>query len=138
VFLNIKNMNLEDFMLDFMGIFFVAFSFFKLLDLKGFTYSFKNYDLIGKQFNLYCWLYPIIEIVIGTFLLMRLQIYLCLVMTIIILLSTTIGVIKSLRKNAHINCACLGSILNLPMTEATLIENFIMIIMSLTMIFSIS
>ena len=64
-------MNIKSFMLDFMGIFFVVFSFFKLLNLKGFQNSFKKYDLIGKQFNLYCWLYPFIEIVIGIFLIQQ-------------------------------------------------------------------
>ena len=137
IFLNINNINIKSFMLDFMGIFFVVFSFFKLLNLKGFQNSFKKYDLIGKQFNLYCWLYPFIEIVIGIFLLMRLNIYTCLIITLIILISTSIGVIKSLQKNENIKCACLGSVLDLPMTEATLIENFTMIIMSLIMLFSI-
>ena len=137
IFLNIDNMNIQNFMLDFMGIFFVVFSFFKLLNLKGFQNSFKKYDLIGKQFHLYCWIYPFIEIVIGIFLLMRLHIYICLIITLIILISTSIGVIKSLLKNENIKCACLGSVLDLPMTEATLIENFTMIIMSLIMLFSI-
>ena len=137
IFLNIDNMNIQSFMLDFMGIFFVVFSFFKLLNLNGFQNSFKKYDLIGKQFNLYCWIYPFIEIIIGIFLIIRLHIYTCLIITIIILISTSIGVIKSLRKNENIKCACLGSVLELPMTEATLIENFTMIVMSLIMLFSI-
>ena len=74
---------------------------------------------------------------IGIFLLMRLHIYICLIITLIILISTSIGVIQSLQKNENIKCACLGSVLNLPMTEATLIENFTMIVMSLIMLFSI-
>jgi len=137
IFLNIDNMNIQNFMLDFMGIFFVVFSFFKLLNLKGFQNSFKKYDLIGKHFNAYCWIYPFIEISIGIFLLFRLYIYICLIITLIILISTSIGVIQSLRKKENIQCACLGSVLDLPMTEATLIENFTMIIMSLIMLFSI-
>ena len=137
IFLNIENINTQSFMLDFMGIFFVVFSFFKLLNLKGFSNSFKKYDLIGKQFNLYCWIYPFIEIAIGIFLLMRFHIYICLIITLVILISTFIGVIRSLRKNENLKCACLGSVLDLPMTEATLIENCTMIIMSLIIIFSI-
>ena len=137
IFLNIDNMNIKSFMLDFMGIFFVVFSFFKLLNLKGFQNSFKKYDLIGKQCNLYCWIYPFIEIVIGIFLLMRFHIYTCLIITLIILISTSIGVVKSLRKKENIKCACLGSVLDLPMTEATLIENFTMIVMSFIILFSI-
>lgn len=134
-FLNIENMNMQSFMLDFMGIFFVSFSFFKFLDLKGFKNSFQKYDLIGNQSNLYCGAYPLIEIIIGTFLLMRFHVNICLIITIIILLSTSIGVIKNIRKKTNIKCACLGSVLDLPMTEATLIENITMIIMSLIILF---
>jgi hypothetical protein len=57
-----------------------------------------------------------------------------LVITIIILSFTTFGVINTLRNKINTKCACLGSTFNLPMTEATLIENFIMIIMSLIMV----
>ena len=35
---------------------------------------------------------------------------------------------------SEIQCACLGTALNLPMTEATLLENGIMIIMSLMLL----
>ena len=37
------------------------------------------------------------------------------------------GVVKVLLSKQQIQCACLGSVLNLPMTEATLIENVVMI-----------
>jgi hypothetical protein len=48
---------------------------------------------------------------------------------------TTVGVIDQLRQKNKIVCACLGSVLNLPMTEATLIENLIMIAMAMILIF---
>lgn len=131
LFLNINNLNVKSIMIDFMGIFFIVFSFFKFLDLKGFKDSFHKYDLIGKRSKIYCFIYPLIEITIGLFLLNRFQINLSLYITIIILLSTTTGVIQTLRKNSNAKCACLGTVLNLPMTEATLIENITMIIMSI-------
>ena len=43
---------------------------------------------------------------------------------------TTCGVIKALFQKSQIQCACLGTALKLPMTEATLIENVIMLTMS--------
>ena len=36
------------FMLDFMGLFYIVFSFFKLLDLKVFPESFRMYDPMAK------------------------------------------------------------------------------------------
>ena len=43
---------------------------------------------------------------------------------------TTFGVTKTLFQKSQIECACLGTAIKLPMTEATLIENGIMLIMS--------
>ena len=47
--MNFKNWNSSEFMLDFMGLFYIVFSFFKMLDLKGFPESFKMYDPLAKR-----------------------------------------------------------------------------------------
>ena len=49
-------------MLNFMGGFFVVFSFFKLLDLRGFVDSFRTYDPIAKRVGVYAWVYPFVEL----------------------------------------------------------------------------
>ncbi len=122
-------------MLDFMGLFYIVFSFFKLLDLKGFASSFAMYDPIAKRITVYGWIYPFIEVVLGIFLLMRIKISAALVVTLFILGITTLGVVQVLIHKKTIQCACLGTVLKLPMTEATFIENLIMIIMALIMLF---
>jgi hypothetical protein len=66
--------------------------------------------------------------------LLRFEIEIALVGTLIILGITTIGVVKTLLNKKSIQCACLGTALKLPMTEATFIENSIMIIMASTML----
>ena len=43
---------------------------------------------------------------------------------------TTVGVTKALLDKKGIRCACLGTALKLPMTEATFIENAIMLVMA--------
>jgi len=134
LFINYNNLNGKEFMLDFMGLFFIVFSFFKLLNLKGFTSSFKMYDPIAKKSIIYRWIYPFIELIIGIFFLMRFNIQFALIVTLIVLCATNFGVIKILHNKKSIKCACLGTVLNLPMTEATLIENSIMIIMSILML----
>lgn len=127
--------NTNDFMLNFMGLFYIVFSFFKLLDVKGFAMSFGMYDPLSKVIPRYGFVYPFIELALGIFFLMRFQIFASLVITIIILGITTVGVTKSLLDKKSIQCACLGSVLNLPMTKATFIENSIMILMAVFMIF---
>ena len=133
-FLNYKSWNWSGFMLDFMGLFYIVFSFFKFLDYKGFPNSFRMYDPLAKQFPVYAWSYPFIETALGIMFLLRLEIKWALVITILILGITTFGVIKTLLSKKAIQCACLGTALKLPMTEATLIENAIMIIMALVML----
>ncbi|WP_136481711.1 heavy-metal-associated domain-containing protein [Cognatitamlana onchidii] len=132
--LNFKTWNVSSFMLDFMGLFFIVFSFFKFLDLKGFTNSFRMYDPIAKQVPLYAWVYPFLELVLGLMFLIRIQIDSALALTLVLLGVTTVGVIKVLLKKQTIQCACLGTVLKLPMTKATFIENTIMIVMALFML----
>lgn len=136
ILLHYKSWTWNDFMLDFMGLFYIVFSFFKMLDLKGFPESFRMYDPLAKRFPMYGKIYPFIETALGLMFLMRFEINMALIITLVVLGITTIGVTKTLLDKKAIRCACLGTALNLPMTEATFIENAIMIVMaSLMLIF---
>ena len=129
------NFRITGFMLDFMGLFFMAFSFFKFLDYNRFPTAFAQYDPFAKMSILYGKIYPFLELILGIMFLMRWGLNTVLVITIIILSITTVGVIYSLFDKSKINCACLGTSLKLPMTEATLVENMIMLVMSVTILF---
>ena len=136
ILLNYKNWNSSNAMLDFIGLFYIVFSFFKILDIKGFSMSFRMYDPLAKKAPIYGYIYPFIEVLLGVMFLTRLEVNIALVITVIILGLTTIGVTQTLLNKRAIKCACLGTTLNLPMTEATFIENALMIIMALILIFS--
>ena len=127
VLLHYKNWTWSAFMLDFMGLFYIVFSFFKMLDLKGFPESFRMYDPLAKRVPFYGKVYPFIETALGLMFLLRFEINIALIITLIVLGITTIGVTKTLLDKKSIRCACLGTALKLPMTEATFIENAIMI-----------
>ena len=127
--------HINNFMIDFMGLFFVVFSFFKFLDYKGFPKAFAQYDPLAKRSALYAKIYPFIETLLGLMLLLRWQL-------------NFIFIIHHCNPNHYhfwcclhpfdknkINCACLGTALKLPMTEATLIENVIMLVMAIAMLF---
>lgn len=135
--LNFRDWSTSEAMLDFMGLFYIVFSFFKLLDLKGFPESFRMYDPLAKAIPAYGWVYPFIELVLGILFLMRFQIAIALIATVVILGITTFGVTKALLDKKSIRCACLGTALKLPMTEATFIENAIMLVMAGAMLFNI-
>lgn len=135
--LNRNPFDLSGFMLDFMGLFYIVFSFFKFLDLKGFPESFKMYDPLAKAIPVYGWIYPFLELALGLLFLMRIQISLALMITLVILGITTVGVTKTLLDKKTVQCACLGTALKLPMTKATFIENSIMIVMAVIMLIKI-
>jgi len=132
--LNFKNWDSTNAMLDFMGLFYIIFSFFKILDIKGFSISFRMYDPLAKKVPLYGIIYPFIEILLGIMFLTRIEVELAIILTIIVLGITTIGVTQTLLNKKSISCACLGTTLKLPMTEATFIENALMIIMAFVLL----
>ncbi len=124
-------------MLDFMGLFYIVFSFFKMLDLKGFSDSFRMYDPLAKRVPVYGKIYPFIETSLGLMFLVNFEVNIALILTLFVLGITTIGVTKTLLDKKLIRCACLGTALKLPMTEATFIENAIMIVMAILMLTNI-
>lgn len=119
---------------NFMGLFFVIFSFFKFLDYKNFPNTFSMYDPLAKYSKTYAWVYPFIETILGIMFLLEIYIPHALIITLILLSITTYGVIKTILNKQKIQCACLGTAIKLPMTKATLIENLIMISMAIIMI----
>ena len=132
--MHLSDWNTGAFMLEFMGLFYIVFSFFKFLDLRGFAQSFPMYDPLAKALPLYAWVYPFIETLLGLSFLSRTAIDWALWATLVVLGITTLGVLRVLLNKQQIRCACLGTVLQLPMTEATLIENILMIGMALGMI----
>jgi len=101
--LHYKNWDISAMMLDFMGLFFIVFSFFKMLDLKNFPSSFRMYDPLAKKIPFYAWMYPFIETALGLLFLLRFEITIALYSTLVILGITTIGVTKTLLDKRAFN-----------------------------------
>ena len=126
--------SLTSWMGKFMGGFFLIFSFFKLLDLKGFASSYSSYDIITKRWFTFGYIYPFIELVFGIcYLLFPMNLILNSAVAIVMSVSI-VGVIESVVNKRKIKCACLGTVFNLPMGTITIIEDALMIAMSLVMI----
>ena len=119
----------------FMGGFFLIFSFFKFLDLKGFAAAYSGYDIIADRIPTYGFLYPFLELILGIYFLSPLVIPAFLWFTLILMLISTAGVLKSLYSKKKIRCACLGTVFNLPMSTVTLVEDLLMVAMSGGMLF---
>ncbi len=129
-----SSFNPRNWMLDFMGLFFLAFSFFKLLDIKAFAQAYKSYDIPTKIFPTWGYMYPFIELVFGILLLHRIGVFWTNVAVVIILGMSIVGVIQSVMQKRKIKCACLGTGFKLPMSQVTIIEDGLMILMALWMI----
>ena len=128
------NFEVNDWMISYMGIFFLLFSFLKLIDVKGFSGSFKKYDLISKIIPGFAMSYPFIELFLALIFLSTNFLFIAYIMTLVFMLSQSLGVFISLQKKEIIKCACMGSSINLDISSLTIIENLVMALMSTYMI----
>lgn len=119
---------------NFMGGFFIIFSFFKFLNLSGFADAYSTYDVIAKKWRGYGFIYPFIELGLGVSFLFHAFPKTTNIITLLVMSISSIGVIQSVLKKNKIKCACLGTVFNLPMTTITIIEDLLMVAMSIIML----
>lgn len=122
------------FMRTFMAGFFLTFSFFKILDLKGFAESYAMYDVIAMKFKSWGYIYAFIELGLGIAFAVNFEPVFTNAFTAIIMSVSLIGVLQSVLNKKKIRCACLGAVFNLPMSTVTIIEDGLMIVMSVAML----
>jgi hypothetical protein len=108
---------------DFMGFFLVVFSMFKLFDLEGFADGFQMYDLLAKPVRAYAYLYPFVELALGLGYLAHWQPKLIYSITVTLMAFGALGVIRALTKRLDIECACLGTVLSVPLSTVAMIED---------------
>lgn len=118
----------------FMAGFFLVFSFFKLLNLKGFAESYAMYDIVAMKIKGYGYLYAFIELSLGIAYLLEFNPLITNIVTLIVMSISIVGVLKSVLNKQKIKCACLGDVFNLPMSTITIIEDALMIVMSAMML----
>ena len=122
-------------MTHFMAGFFLVFSFFKLLNLKDFAESYAMYDVVAKKVSAWAYLYAFIELGLGISYLLNYNPLVTNVVAFIVMSLSIIGVLQSVFNKKKIQCACLGAVFNLPMSTVTIIEDGLMILMSVIMIY---
>ena len=119
-----NNFKFWSLMYSFMGYFLIFLSMFKFFDLKGFVEGFSTYDLITKAFRSYGYAYPFIEFFLGVSYLTKSHLLLVNWLTLVIMAIGGIGVLKSILSGQKIKCACLGTVLNVPLSTVSILENF--------------
>lgn len=118
----------------FMGGFFIAFSFFKMLDLRGFADAYRSYDLVAKAWPGYGFIYPFIELGLGLACLAHFQPFAVNVATALVMVVSLAGVLRAVLSKETIRCACLGTAFKLPMSSVTIIEDGLMLVMAAAML----
>lgn len=118
----------------FMAGFFLVFSFFKLLDVRSFAMSYSSYDVVARRWPGYGFVYPFLELGLGAAYLANFWPMAANIATLVVMGVSTVGVVQALLARRKIQCACLGTVFNLPMSSVTLIEDLLMIAMAAAML----
>jgi hypothetical protein len=125
---------LIDWMHYFMGLFLCQFAMLKLFHPSGFAEGFQKYDLVAKKSRVYAYVYPFIELGLGLAYLSFTAPILTYILTIIVMGVGAVGVVGALRRGLDIRCACMGTVLDVPLSTVTLTEDIAMIAMACWML----
>ncbi|HLO71699.1 MAG TPA: MauE/DoxX family redox-associated membrane protein [Flavipsychrobacter sp.] len=126
--------SLMQWMQHFMAGFFIVFSFFKMMSLKAFAEGYRTYDIVAKAIPAYGFVYPFIELALGVAIITGFEPYATNIVALVVMAVSTIGVVNSLLKKTPFQCACLGTVIKLPLSKVTLFEDLLMVVMSAVML----
>ena len=118
----------------FMGLFFCLFSMFKIFNIGGFVAGFRVYDILAKKVAFYGYAYPFIELGLGLSYLSFFYPKFTYSVTVMIMTLSSVGILQSLKKGINTRCACMGTLLNVPLSTITLIEDIGMGLMAFIML----
>lgn len=107
----------------FMGFFLCKFAMLKLFQPSGFAKGFQMYDLVAKKFPIYAYVYPLIELSLGLSYLSFVYPIATYLITILVMATGAVGVIRALRQGLDVRCACMGTVLDVPLSTVTLSED---------------
>lgn len=118
----------------FMGFFLCQFAMLKLFHPSDFADGFRKYDLVAKRVRVYAYVYPLVELGLGLAYLSFINPSATYLITIGIMGLGAVGVILALRQGLDLKCACMGTILDVPLSTVTLSEDIIMGLMACWML----
>ena len=122
----------------FMIGFFLVFAGFKMIDLKGFAEGYSSYDLLARRVFKYGYVYPFIELFFGLAMILDPTSKPLLLAEICIMSFSGLGVAIKLKRKEKFQCSCLGTLLKVPLTKITVVEDFGMAALALVMLFIVA
>lgn len=112
----------------------VIFSLLKLFNISGFAEDFQKYDLIAMRSPTYAKAYPFIELGLGGALILGFAPVAVNFIILIVFGIGFLGVWQSIRRGENLQCACVGRMFNLPLSRVALVEDGVMVLMAIIMI----
>ena len=92
------------------------------------------YDIIAQKFPAWGYMYVCIEVLLGIAFVTNFNPVLTNSVTLLVMSVSIVGVLNAVLDKKTIQCACLGAVFKLPMSTVTIIEDGLMIAMSLGML----
>ncbi|MFT4532573.1 MAG: hypothetical protein ACI9T8_000599 [Candidatus Saccharimonadales bacterium] len=118
----------------FMGVFFVVFAGFKIVNLKEFATSLRSYEKLN---NLPLWAgysYPFIQILFGSFYILGHGNWLLDAAVLLWSAYNSYLVYLTIKNKGDVHCLCLGNVIKLPLSTTSLLEDAGMTAMALVML----
>jgi hypothetical protein len=123
---------------DFMAIFFVTFASFKFIHLELFALTYRTYDVVAKKFPAWGYLFPFVEMFLGFAYLLSNKNNRLNLLTLVITGVAGYGVWKTVyaknRPRSRFHCACLGTVIKLPLSTVSFTEDVLMFVMAAAML----
>lgn len=122
------------------GEWIVAFSMcllamLKLQDVEKFSTMFLSYDLLGRKWVPYAYLYPFLEALAGVLMAAHALVWLSVPVASFIGTAGAVSVFKAVYiDRRELKCACVGGGSNVPLGFVSLTENLMMIAMAVWML----
>lgn len=124
----VRGIELERFMSDFMAVFFITFAAFKFVNIELFAHTYRQYDIIAKNFVPWSYAFPFVEAFLGFWYLLSEGRATLNLLTMIVTGTAAIGVFQEIRRRpkSKFMCACLGTVIRLPLSKVSLVEDVVM------------
>ena len=129
----LKESGLDSFMVCLMGMIFLLFSVFKLINIDGFAEGLRKYDPLAQKVRMYAMVVPFLELVFALAFLGHFDMPLLYGAVFAYAAYNAVTIRMALKNGLDTRCACLGTALNVPLSTVSFLENVFMGVMSILM-----
>lgn len=130
----VRGIELQRFVADFMAVFFITFAALKFADIEAFAHMYRNYDFIARLIRPWAYVLPFIQAFLGFWYLLsdgprRLNI-----IALIIAGTAAIPAIQASRHHFKTQYAYHKTLLRLPFTRISTLENTTLALLAIAML----